>query len=72
MTLCALIEDAELLQVWLIPLVQFLELIFMALGLSGDLKIQLEKQGLLIKIICQLNCLPMDAVQSLSEVIMLT
>ena len=61
--------DAEL-KLWLIPLVRFLELIFMTLELCGesDVKIQLEKQGLLIKIISQLNHLPMDVVQNLSEV----
>ena len=63
------VGDAEL-KLWLIPLVRFLELIFMTLELCGesDVKIQLVKQGLLIKIISQLNHLPVDVVQNLSEV----
>ena len=63
------VGNAEL-QLWLIPLVRFLELIFMTLELCGesDVKIQLEKQGLLIKIMSQLNHLPLDVVQNLSEV----
>ena len=63
------VGNAEL-QLWLIPLVRFLELIFMTLELCGesDVKIQLEKQGLLIKIMSQLNQLPLDVVQNLSEV----
>ena len=63
------VGNAEL-QLWLIPLVRFLELIFMTLELCGesDVKIQLEKQGLLIKIMSQLNYLPLDVVQNLSEV----
>ena len=40
----------------------------MTLELSGDVKIQLEEQGLLVRIISQLNHLPMDVVQNLSEV----
>ena len=42
----------------------------MTLESSGDVKIQLEEQGLLIRIISQLNHLPMDVVQNLSEVIL--
>ena len=63
------VGNAEL-QLWLIPLIRFLELIFMTLELCGesDVKIQLEKQGLLIKIMSQLNQLPLDVVQNLSEV----
>lgn len=63
------VGNAEL-QLWLIPLVRFLELIFMTLELCGesDVKIHLEKQGLLIKIMSQLNHLPLDVVQNLSEV----
>ena len=63
------VGNAEL-QLWLIPLVRFLELIFITLELCGesDLKIQLEKQRLLTKIVNQLSCLPVDVVQNLSEV----
>ena len=63
------VGNAEL-QLWLIPLVRFLKLIFMTLELCGesDVKIQLEKQGILVKIMSQLNHLPLDVVQNLSEV----
>ena len=63
------VGNAEL-QLWLIPLVRFLELICMTLELYGesDLKIQLEKQQLLTKMMNQLNHLPVDVVQDLSEV----
>ena len=57
-------------KLWLIPLVRFLELICMTLELCGesDVKIQLEKQQLLTKMMSQLNHLPVDVVQDLSEV----
>jgi len=42
----------------------------MALELFGEsnIKIQLQKQGLLMKIMIQLNHLPVDVIQNLSEV----
>ena len=67
---CVYFIGNDELQLWLIPLVRFLELIFMTLELCGesDVKMQLEKQRLLIKIMSQLNHLPVDVVENLSEV----